>query len=159
MPTQNNNSIDLDRAITSEDILGKDVIDPDGTFIGVTDKLLIDSKTLAVMGVSVDKGFLRKGLIIGASFIRTVTDHAVLLNTRPAYQIKGMNVFCADGSKVGSVEDITLGPKGVIEEIRVKTRMFRDGLSIRAAHIDRIEQSVILSISSRELEVLQADSE
>ena len=47
----------LDKAITSDDLLGKDVIDLGGKFIGISEKVLIDPDSLDFIGIGVDKGF------------------------------------------------------------------------------------------------------
>ena len=65
--------------ITSDDILGKDVIDTDGNFLGVVDKLFLNEKPLGVAAISVDKGFLDKGLVLSAEYIERVSKYAVFL--------------------------------------------------------------------------------
>jgi len=93
----------LEGSITSEDVLGKNVIDSNGRFLGVSDKLYIEPKTLRVLGVSVDKGFLRKGMIIATHYIREVAKHAIFLNIQPLFLLKGKQVFGCHGGKVGKV--------------------------------------------------------
>ena len=63
---------DLNEAVTSDDVLGKEVIDADGRFIGITEKVFIHPKELEFMGISVDKGFLKKGLSIASMAINLV---------------------------------------------------------------------------------------
>ena len=69
MPQKSISGKDLNEAVTSDDILGKDVIDADGKFIGVTEKVFIHPNNLDFIGIEVDKGFLRKGLSIGKDYI------------------------------------------------------------------------------------------
>lgn len=136
----------VEHAITSEDLLGKDVIDPSGTFVGVADILYLDPKSLEFIGISVDKGFLRTGLVIGAEYIREVTAHAVLLNTRPVFRIKGMSVFDAHGKKLGTVKEVVLSQsKNEIEELLVATsKLSKKAESVPASIIDRIDENVFL---------------
>ena len=51
--------------ITSDDILGRDVIDIDGRIIGVADRLLFNPRSLTFVGISIDRGIMKKSLIIG----------------------------------------------------------------------------------------------
>ncbi len=146
---------ELEHAITSEDVLGKDVIDPRGTFIGVTDKLLLNPDTMEVLGISVDKGFLKKGLVIGVGHIRQVTPHAVLLATTPASQIRGMSVFCSDGTKAGTVEAVVLEESSnQIQYLEVRTGTFGNTIQIPPGAIEYIESNVMLNTSPEELKIV-----
>ncbi len=146
---------DLDGAITSEDVLGKDVIDPRGTFIGVTDKLLLNPQTMEVLGISVDKGFLKKGLVIGSGHIKEVTPHAVLLATTPASQIKGMSVFCSEGTRQGIVQEVQLEENSnKILFLLIRTGTFGHEIKIPAGAIEYIESNVMLNTTPEELKLI-----
>ena len=69
VPQKSISGKDLDEAVTSDDILGKDIIDVDGKLIGVTEKVFIHPNSLDFIGIEVDKGFLRKGFSIGKDYI------------------------------------------------------------------------------------------
>src|SRR3989338_7378836 len=99
---------DLSKTLTSEDLLGKDVIDFNGTFIGVVEKVLIDPNEMDFVGISVDKGFLRKGLTIGRTYIDKIREHALFLKIRVSYEVKGKIVFDKDGVSIGKVSTIEL---------------------------------------------------
>lgn len=151
---------ELQHAITSEDVLGKDVIDPRGTFIGVTDKLLLSPETMEVLAISVDKGFLKKGLVIGIGHIKQVTPHAVLLATTPASQIRGMAVFCSEGTKAGTVESVVLEENSnAIQFLRVKTGTFGGHISIPQTAIEYIESNVMLNTNPEELKYVLKQQE
>ena len=108
MPQKSISGKDLSGAVTSDDMLGKDVIDSAGSFIGVSEKVFIDPSSLDFIGISVDKGFLRKGLLIGKDYIDRIAPHAIFLKIRVAYEIINMLVFDKDGKKVGSVVKVEL---------------------------------------------------
>ena len=111
----------LNNSITCDDILGKEVIDKDGGFIGVVEKVLIDPGALEFIGISVDKGFLRRGLSIGKNYIDKVAEHAIFLKIPVAYEIKGKIVFDKDGKEVGIVSGIDLyGEYNRIKNLIVK---------------------------------------
>ncbi|MEK6918624.1 MAG: PRC-barrel domain-containing protein [Nanoarchaeota archaeon] len=144
----------IEKTITSEEILGKDVIDIDGSNIGVVEKVLIDPKSLDFVGISIDKGFLKRGLTLGENYIDQVTDHAVLLKIRVAYEVKGKNVFDKDGKIIGIVTSIDLeGEKNIISSINVKSGFLTVGkeLSIPAGYIKAIGEGVMLTIKKEEI--------
>lgn len=142
----------ISKAITSEDILGKDVIDAEGAFIGVAEKVLIDPKFMDFIGISVDKGLIRSGLTIGKSYIDKIADHAIFLKIRVVYDIKGKLVFDKDGKKVGTVSSIDLcGGKNKIKNIYVKPHSilfsFKDKIVIPEEYIENIGDNVLLKVS------------
>jgi len=141
----------LQGAITSEDVLGKDVIDSGGVLLGVSDKLYLDPKTLNVLGISVDKGFLRKGFVISTEYIEEVASHAVFLNMQPATRMKGMIVFGRNGARIGKVTHVDLvQDTNKVSSIIVKTGFF-SSVHVPARHIKSYDKNVFLSISKSEL--------
>ena len=142
---------DLNEAVTSDDVLGKDVIDADGKFIGVAEKVFIHPIGLDFMGIEVDKGFLKKGLSIGKDYIERIAKHAVFLNIRVAFEMRGMNVFSKIGETIGKVSDVELiGYKNEIKAIHVKANG-KDAL-IPLSFIERVGEGVFLSVSKLELD-------
>jgi sporulation protein YlmC with PRC-barrel domain len=140
-------------AITSEDVLGKDVIDSRGAFLGVSDKLYIHPKTLSVVGISVDKGFMRKGFLIGAGHIREVTEYAVFLTIEPSFRLKGMTVFGIEGGKIGTVKTVKLVPNtNTIQELVVKSSVKGLGtITVASEYLARMEHNVFLNITREKL--------
>src|SRR3989344_9019358 len=150
MQTRNISGRDLSKAITSEDILGKEVFDIDGTLIGVVETVLIDPESLKLIGISVDKGFLKKGLSIGKNYIDRITKEAIFLRIQVAYEIKGKSVFDKDGKLLGKVSSIDLhGHKNHLKSIHVKSHLFHYILNkeivIPEKYIDTIGENVILN--------------
>jgi len=138
--------------ITSDDILGKDVIDLDRKIIGVVEKVLINPKSLDFVGIEVDKGFLKKGLSIGKSYISEITEHAVFLNIKVVYEIKGMIVFDKFGKEVGKVADIELwGQKNKLKKIYVKCGVMKKQFEVPVEMIETIGANVILNESKENL--------
>lgn len=136
--------------LTSDDILGKEVIDSNGSFIGVIETLYIDNENLKIAGIGVDKGFLRKELVIGSRYIEKITPHAVFLNIRPAYKIKGMAVYDSKGNKVGKVSSVEMTEKGNKIKNLVISKLTGD-IIIPPDCINKIGQSVFLSVRKEEL--------
>jgi len=145
---------DLSKTVTSEDLLGKEVIDLDDGFIGVVDKVLIDPRKLEFIGISIDKGFLRKGLTIGKNYIGKITPHAVFLKIKVSYGVKGKIVFDRDGWIVGKVSSIELYKnKNKIISLIVKSGFSYLGeeVMIPASYIEAIGENVMLSVGKNKL--------
>ena len=147
---------DLSKTVTSEDLLGKEVIDLNGTFIGVVEKVLMDPNKLEFIGISIDKGFLKKGLTIGKSYISKVTPHAVFLRIKVSYNIKGKTVFDNEGHVIGKVYSIELhGNKNKIINIIVRRglsdSLFGTEIVIPAEYIKDIGENVMLNVSKNKL--------
>ena len=140
-------------AITSADVLGKDVIDSRGAFLGVSDKLYIHPKTLKIVGMSVDKGFMQKGFLIGSGHIREVMKYAVFLTIEPSFRLKGMTVFGVKGGKIGTVKAVKLVPNtNTIEKLVVKSSVKGLGtITIASEYLARMEQNVFLNITGEKL--------
>jgi len=142
----------LEKTITSDDILGKEVIDKEGKIIGVAERILIDPKLLDIVGIGVDKGFLKKGIIIGKSYIKRITTHAIFLSIRAMYEIKGMNVFDISGRKVGIVSSVDLqGYKNKIVALHVKQGLAKKDIIVYPEQIKTIGYNVILNLKKENL--------
>lgn len=141
----------LEGSITSDDILGKNVIDSQGGLAGVAEKLFIDPVTLNVLGIEVDKGILHKGLSIGKGYIKKVTPHAIFLNTTIVYEMKGMQVFDINGAHLGKVKSVELyGWRNVIKGIHVGSRL-KGTLFVPKEAIATVGENVLLNVPKSEL--------
>ncbi len=146
---------DLSKTLTSEDLLGKDVIDFDSTIIGVVEKVLIDPKTLDFVGISIDKGFLKKGITIGRNYIEEIKEHAVFLKIRVSYEVKGKKVFDSEGKIVGKVSSLELYEnmnKIVNLIVKEDNLLFPSKeILISSRYIKTIGENVMLSIKKEDL--------
>ena len=153
MPQKNISGKYLDETgdlLTSDDLLGKAVIDESGLSIGVSEKVLIDKKNLDFVGVSVDKGLLNKGLTIGKDYVEKVTPYAIFLKIRVAYELKGMKVFDSSGKKVGKVKEVKLvGNKNIIKSLTVSSGF--KSFDILPEFIDKIGYNILLNTSMSEI--------
>ncbi|MEK6850009.1 MAG: hypothetical protein AABX85_00345 [Nanoarchaeota archaeon] len=151
---------ELEGTITSDDILGKDVIDLDGRFIGITEKIFIHPETLDFVGISVDKGFLRKGLSIGSKFIERVASHAIFLKISISNEIRGLKVFDKNGKKIGKVIGVNLiGSGNEIDAIEVASAIGSIGvgkkLVILSKYIDKANYNILLNVTKKEVMDMQ----
>ena len=139
---------EIDESITSDDVLGKDVIDLEGRFIGIVEKVFIHPDKLDFVGISVDKGFLKKGFSIGKDLIARVGTHALFLKISVAYEIKGLSVFDKDGKDLGKVSGIALiGSGNDIDAIDVSSSSGK--LRIKSKYIERVGYNVLLNIDKQ----------
>ena len=142
----------LEHALTSEDFLGKRVIDSAGRIIGVSDKVFIDSQTLTFLGISVDKGLMFKGIVIGKGYIDKITKHAIFLKVPVAFEMKGMSVFDSTGKKIGTVSEVNLhGTRNSIKELRVTGGFLRRKYMIPSSAIAHVGDNVMLSVTKKQL--------
>jgi len=127
--------------ITSDDILGKEAVDPEGQILGVVMKLHIDKQSKKMVGLTIDQGFMKPELFIGLNYIKNFGVDTVFLNKVPVDKFKGMEVITADGEIVGKVKTVNA------ESYRVKELIVGKGIKkflIPASGIDKIGSSVIL---------------
>ena len=142
----------LENSITTDDILGKDVIDSDGIFVGVIERVLIDPSRLKFLGIGIDRGILKKGLLIGKGYIGRIAENAIFLKIKVPYEIVGMEVFDNVGAKVGKVSEVKLsGKRSSIKSIKVKNGLFRKEIEIPFESIDSIGYGVILNVQKEKL--------
>ena len=141
---------------TSDDLLGKDVIDCDGEIIGVSTKIHIDNRTKQITGLTIDQGFMKPDLYIGLEYVKTFGVDSILLKTSPKSKIRGLNVLSSCGKKIGVVSDvISIGKTNRIKGIKVKENAFSKHFIIRSRDIKEIGYSVILKGHFSKLEKLK----
>jgi sporulation protein YlmC with PRC-barrel domain len=142
---------DLIDAYTSDDILGKEVIDSEGSFLGVAEKIFIDKINMNFVGIAVDKGLVKKGFIVGKGYIERIAEHAIFLKTSIVLELRGLSVFDKNGEIVGKVNKIiSQGNKNTIKELIVSNG-FRKEISIPSENISTIGHNTIINKSITEL--------
>lgn len=145
-------SKDLDNALTTDDLLGKEIIDSEGGFIGVAEKVFIDPKDFDFIGVGIDKGFLKKGLAIGRNYIDKITEYAVFLNITVSLEVRGMRVFDSDGKDLGVVSDVELtGNTNKINALGIKQGLFGKRIIIPYNYVEKVGDGVILNVAKKEV--------
>ena len=130
--------------VTSDDILGKDVIDPDGTNLGLITQVHIDRNKMCMTGITIDMGLLKPDLYIGVNYLRHIGPDAILLNKVPTEKFKGLTVLSEEGKIIGKVKDIILEGKNVKEFIIKGKGFFEKGISIGYTDIKEIGDKIIL---------------
>ncbi|MFW5872124.1 MAG: PRC-barrel domain-containing protein [bacterium] len=132
-----------DEFITTDDILGKDVIDKDGEIIGIVQQIHIDKESKGITGITIDEGFLKPDLFIGINYIKLFGIDSVMLNIAPDQTFKGILVFDSKGKKVGTVSRVfTTMRSGKVKSIEVKNHTKKE--IVAAKDIKSIGMNVIL---------------
>lgn len=130
--------------ITSDDILGKDVLDTDGELIGVVQKLHIDKIGKKIVGITIDEGFMKPDLFIGIEHVKTFGVDSIFLSTTPKQKFVGTRVFDVEGKFMGTIKEVTLqASTSTISAILIKGSKFKEKV-IYAKDIKTIGYNVIL---------------
>jgi len=130
--------------ITSDEILGKDVLTKEGEILGVVQQLHIDKINKYIIGITVDEGFMKPDLFIGIENVKLFGVDSIFLKSNPKLSFKGLQVFDNVGKKIGVVDKVIITPRsGKIKELKVKTNnnKIKD---ISAKEIKSIGVNVIL---------------
>ncbi|MDV6235385.1 PRC-barrel domain-containing protein [Leptospira ellisii] len=136
--------------ITSDDILGKEALDPEGQVLGVVVKLHIDRIEKRIIGITIDQGFMKPDLFVGIDYVRTLGVDAILLDVVPHEKYKGLKVLNSDGSELGTVEE-TVSENGKLEFLIVKTSLnplSKERTKIPVSKIQEIGDKVLLKRKS-----------
>ena len=129
--------------ITSDDILGKEVVDVQGEVLGVIQMLHIDKNNKSILGITVDQGFMKPDLFIGLEYIQQFGIDTVFLNTFPRDKIKGMKVLSSHGKKLGTVIELEYSASNRLKTIIIKSGL-RSTKTIPVSKIREIGYNVIL---------------
>jgi sporulation protein YlmC with PRC-barrel domain len=144
----------MNTIITSDDILGKDAIDPEGELLGVVTKLHINKNTKQIQGITIDQGLMKPDLFVGINNIKQFGIDSILLTRIPVEKFKGVVVITEDGKKVGIVKKI-YKHKNSIKEIFVSQagiNVLGSQLRISYSDIKEMGDSIILKNNYKPLD-------
>lgn len=130
-----------DKIITSDDILGKDAVDPDGQILGVVTKLHINKETKQLVGITIDEGFMKPNLFLGMNFVKNFGVDSVFLSQIPTTKYVGLKVYDSEGKYVGTVKKV-IPKRHKVLSIEITHNMKR--YVITSGDIKEIGVSVIL---------------
>ncbi|MBN2458129.1 PRC-barrel domain-containing protein [Candidatus Woesearchaeota archaeon] len=142
------------RIITSDDILGKDVVDVDGEIIGVVQQLKIDKNSKKIIGILIDQGFMKPDLFIGLDYVKNFGVDSIFLNRSPLPKIKGMEVFDSNGKVVGFVSDIEVdGTSQEFKAIIIRKNRFGREFRLESKFIKTVGYNIILKDAEQNLKL------
>ncbi|MFH1316773.1 MAG: PRC-barrel domain-containing protein [Candidatus Woesearchaeota archaeon] len=139
-------SQDKKKTITSDDILGKEAVDPEGQILGIVIKLHISKEEKTLTGITIDQGFMKPDLFIGTDHIKNFGIDTIFLSSVPYDKLKGMKVISSDGEIIGNVEGHAQKSQK-LQELRIKFKkdgLFKKPISIKVSEIKQIGDSVIM---------------
>jgi sporulation protein YlmC with PRC-barrel domain len=139
------------KTITSDDILGKDAIDPEGEILGVITKLHIDKDTKQLVGITIDQGFMKPDLFIGMSYVKNFGIDSIFLSKIPDSKYIGLKVLNSKGKEIGAVKKAK-SKRHKIVSIEISQGIGKRYL-ISAHDIQEIGASVILKEDYRLQEI------
>lgn len=129
--------------ITSDQILGKEVVNSEGDIIGIVERLHIHKTQKQIIGLTIDEGFMKPNLFIGIENIKLFGVDTIFLNTTPSIKFKGLKVFNKQGELVGTVQEVVSTPRSSkIKEIIIKHKFKTETIAAKA--IKSIGVNVIL---------------
>lgn len=135
--------------ITSDEVLGKYVIDDAGNSIGIITQLHIDKTNKNILGISIDPGFLKPQVFVGVRLISLFGIDAVYISRTPQSRYIGLTVFDNRGVVVGRVKSSVYENKA-LKSIEVRMGFFRKK-EIDSSYIKRVKRNVILNVSKDEI--------
>ncbi|MFH1589489.1 MAG: PRC-barrel domain-containing protein [archaeon] len=132
--------------ITTDDILGKEAVDPTGQVLGTVVKLHVNKLTKEIVGLTIDLGFMKPDLFVGTEFIKQFGVDAILLSRVPTDKLKGLDVLTFEGQEIGTVNKVILFRTNIKEIIVTSKEGFftKEHIHIAANQIDKIGGSIIL---------------
>lgn len=137
--------------ITSDDILGKNLLDSEGKLIGVTMALNIDSKTKNILGLTIDRGFMKPNIFVGIDLIKIFGVDSIILNTTLPIKYFNMPVYDINGKFIGKIKIAKFDSK-TKEPIMIKVKSgILSSIIIPKKNIKRIDKGAILRKTKQEI--------
>lgn len=133
----------MTKYITTDDILGKEVIASNGEIIGVVQKLHVEATTKTITGITIDEGFMKPDLFIGLEFIKQFGIDSIFLSIVPKQKFIGLHVYDNRGKSIGIVVEIETARNSA----KIKKMIVKQGFAkkeISAKDIKKIGSSVLL---------------
>jgi len=126
----------------AKDLVGLRVLTTSGRKLGTVREVRL-SKTHAFNGVVVKKGLLGRKRYICKTYIKEVSDEAVLLSIEPATTHEGRKVISVDGKVFGKVIKLNcVDHTNQIHSLLVRRRLHK--ITIPFSHVKLLGKSIIL---------------
>ena len=132
--------------ISSDNILGKEAVDPQGQIMGVISELLIDKSSKEIIGITVDMGFMKPDLFVGMDYISNFGIDSIFLSKIPPDKYRGLKVYTEKGKKIGIVEGAQIN-KTELKQLVVSSTTFsfnKKKVLIPLSQIKEISSNVIV---------------
>ncbi|MFT4303931.1 MAG: PRC-barrel domain-containing protein [Candidatus Woesearchaeota archaeon] len=139
----------MGNTITSDDILGKTAIAPNGAVLGVVIKMHIQKDAKIITGLTIDQGFMKPDLFVGIDYIKNFGVDTVFLSKMPFNKYIGMQVLTSEGNSIGHVKDFVIERKRISKFV-VSHKFSKKIVYIPTNSIKEIGGSIILKSGFKE---------
>lgn len=136
----------MSEIITTDDILAKQVVGPDGSVLGTVVKIHVHKHKLKIIGITIDKGFMRPDLFVGIEFVKNFGIDTIFLDKIPKETYFGMRIITDYGMEIGKVKDVIIDGfkiKGIVGSAR-EGFFKKEEFKIAMDQIKEIGASIIL---------------
>ena len=134
----------LEHTLNLKDLIGIRVISKRGKVVGKVSQFRLNANNMEIEGILVSRGIFKKPFYVGKSYLKQISNDAIILNIEPANLLKGIKVVTSDGKILGKVKEvIRKGDTNIVEGIVVSS-LFKKRKTIKASFIERLGQSIIL---------------
>ena len=153
---------DFEEQITSDDILGREAIDPEGEYLGIVMKLHIDRHRKELIGITIDQGFMKPDLFVGLEYIARFGVDAVLINKIPLEKYRSLKIYTSAGQLCGIVQDIE-ERNGRVEKVIARLKKFDSPHSIKGVveipvrKIETLGHAILLKKGALEIDSVQGE--
>ncbi|MDP2666622.1 MAG: PRC-barrel domain-containing protein [Candidatus Diapherotrites archaeon] len=138
---------EFDSGMRVQDLKGKKVLDSNGKDVGKVMEIRLDSQTLNLDGVEMDRGFFGEDTFIGRKYIASLSMEGVVLNMSPVSDYKGLKVFDSSGKEIGKVKEVrTEGNSNNISALVVETGILSNDVVFAKSAVKGVGESVLLNI-------------
>lgn len=121
------------------------VISNKGLVIGKVSQIRIHQAKMHIEGILVSRGFFKKPIYIGSSYISKFSHASFLLNVEPSVLLKGKTVINSQGEKIGKVKEIIRKEhSNQIEKLIIRSFLKKD-FELKISNIKSIGNSVIIN--------------
>lgn len=132
----------FEKTLEAERILGLPVISKTSKSIGKVGSISINTKTLIVEGIIVDRGLFRVDYYLDKSYIKYIDEAGVHLKTSPDIKIIGLDVYDSKGDLVSKVKSVKRSKK----HQRIISITLNNDLIITSDYIKAIGDAVMLKV-------------
>ena len=130
--------------ITSDDILGKEVVDSEGDMLGIVMKLHIEKASKKIVGITVDQGFRKPDLYVGIRNIKNFGVDSVFINRVPVDKYEGSEILDYGGNVVGKVKEIVSKRNRIVSLIATAKGFSNETAEINPRFVKELGTKVIL---------------
>ncbi len=138
---------EYDSGVRMQKIIGKKVLASNGKDLGTIMEIRLDSQTLNLDGIEMDRGFFGTDTFIGRKYISSLSRDGAVLNMNPVTDYKGLKVFDSSGKSVGIVKEVrTDGATNDISALVVGTGLLSNDVVFSKSDVKDVGESIMLNV-------------